>query len=103
MIEKQIPDTSVGTGYTTVFSRTEGRKAMVKQLTFTNTATAVRTLEVWDGDTTTGVKLVMKIILGAQETFTPAEIQYREIEYKDLTARCLEGTEVSVSGSVLEE
>jgi len=103
MIEREIHNVSIGTGLTEVYLRTSGRKAVVKELTLTNTGTAVRTVDFYDGDTTTGITPLVRVILGAQETFTPKEAMYREVVRKDLVAICLEGTEVSVSGSVLEE
>jgi len=102
-IKKDIINVGIGTGLTTIWDKTEGRKAIVQQLTFTNKAAAKRTVELYDGTTTTGIRHILTIILTAEATLTPAEVQYREIEYEDLVGKCLEGTEVSVSGHLIEE
>jgi hypothetical protein len=99
MIEKTIPETSIGTGYTVLVRITPGRTATIKQLQFTNTASELRTIHVFDSSSpTTGVKEICMVVLGANETFVPAETINRKAELGYVVAYCSEGTETSCSG-----
>jgi hypothetical protein len=100
MIEKTIPTVSIGTGLTTLVEITPGRTAKIKQLTFTNTAAANRTIEVYDGS---GITMVHRVVIGATSTLRPAETLNREIRLDRITAKCLEGTEVTCDGWLTEE
>jgi len=99
MIEKRIPTTSIGTGLTLLYSITPGRTATIKQLTFTNTASAARTVHVYDGS---GITEIVKVVVGASQTLRPAETLNRIVTKDMITAKCDEGTEVTVDGYLWE-
>jgi hypothetical protein len=103
MIEKTIPTVSIGTGITNVYSVTPGRIAKIKQLIFTNSASAVRTIHVFDSSSsTTGVVEISKVVIGANQTLRPAEVVNKEVKLGFITAKCDEGTEVTVDGWLTE-
>jgi len=104
MIEKTIPVASIGTGITLIYSVTPGRTATIKQLIFTNSANAARTVHIFDSSSaTTGVNKISRVIIGANQTFVPNEIINKKVELGYITAYCNEGTEVTCEGWIVEE
>jgi hypothetical protein len=104
MIEKTIPTVSIGTGITSIYAVTPGRTAKIKQLIFTNSVNAPRTVHVFDSSSaTTGVTEISKIIIGATQTLRPAEVVNKEVRLGYITAYTAEGTEVTVEGWLTEE
>jgi len=103
MVEKTIRTVSIGTGITNVYSVTPGRTAKIKQLIFTNSAAANRTVHIFDSSSsTTGVIEISKVIIGSNQTLRPAEVMNKEVNLGFITAKCDEGTEVTVDGFVEE-
>jgi hypothetical protein len=104
MIEKRIPTVSIGTGMTNIYTVTPGRTAKIKQLIFTNSANNVRTVHIFDSSSaTTGVTKISRVIIGANQTLSPAEVMNKEVRLGYITAYTSEGTEVTVDGWLTEE
>jgi len=100
-IPKEIPNVSISeTGTdTTVYSRTSGRKFIIKEILVTNDSTAKAKVQLWDGPSADGrQKLNMNIASGDTVAFNRL---HREFEYGDVIAQTDNAT-VEISGSGVE-
>jgi hypothetical protein len=103
MVLKTIPVTSIGTGMTLVYTVSAGRTARIQNLIITNSASAVRTVNIWDSSSSTsGVVQISKVIVPANSTYTFPVILNKEVKYGYITAICNEGTETTIEGVVEE-
>jgi hypothetical protein len=104
MVLKTIPVTSIGTGLTLVYTVSSGRTATIQNLTITNSASAVRTVNIWDSSSaTSGVIQISKVIVPANSTYTFPVVLNKEIKYGYITAVTNEGTEATIEGVVDEK
>lgn len=99
MVLKTIPTVSIETSLTLVYSISSGRTATIKQLTFTNSAGSAITVNVYDGS---GITSILKVIVPATSTLSPAEVINRKCS-KDMITAVADGEGVSVDGYLEEE